>query len=50
MASNTREAATEVYAHLQNEPSKIAADRVSGPISAALNAKFTAEIVPLRRA
>jgi hypothetical protein len=32
-------AATEVYAHLQHDPSKIAADRVSGTISAALDGK-----------
>jgi bifunctional non-homologous end joining protein LigD len=43
-------AATEVYAHLQHDPSKIAADRVSGTISAALNGNPTAQIVPLRRA
>jgi integrase len=43
-------AATEVYAHLQHDSSKIAADRVSGTISAALDGNPTAEIVPLRRA
>jgi integrase len=43
-------AATEVYAHLQHDPSKIAADRVTGAISAALDGNPTAEIVPLRRA
>jgi integrase len=43
-------AATEVYAHLQLDPSKIAADRVSGAISAALDGNPIAEIVPLRRA
>jgi hypothetical protein len=43
-------AATEVYAHLQHDSSKIAADRVSGTISAALDGNPTAQIVPLRRA
>jgi hypothetical protein len=43
-------AATEVYAHLQHNLSKIAADRVSGTISAALNGNPTAQIVSLRRA
>jgi hypothetical protein len=43
-------AATEVYARLQRDPSKIAADRVSGTISAALDGNLTAQIVPLRRA
>jgi hypothetical protein len=43
-------AATEVYAHLQHDPSKVAADRVTGAISAALDGNPTAEIVPLRRA
>ena len=46
----TTAAATEVYAHLQHDPSKIAADRVTGAISAVLNGNPTAEIVPLRRA
>ena len=43
-------AATEIYAHLQHDPSKIAADRVTGAISAALDGNSSAEIVPLRRA
>jgi integrase len=43
-------AATEVYAHLQHDPSKSAADRVSETISAALKGNPVAEIVPLRRA
>jgi integrase len=43
-------AATEVYAHLQHDPSKTAADRVTGAISAALDGNATAQIVPLRRA
>jgi hypothetical protein len=43
-------AATEVYAQLQHDPSKVAADRVTGAISAALDGNPTAEIVPLRRA
>ena len=41
-------AATEVYAHLQHDPSKQVADRISGAISAALDGNPTAEIVPLR--
>jgi integrase len=43
-------AATEVYAHLQHDPSKQVADRISNAISAALDGNSTAEIVPLRRA
>jgi integrase len=43
-------AATEVYAHLQHDPSKHVADRISSAIAAALDGKPTAEIVPLRRA
>jgi integrase len=42
-------AATEVYAHLQHDPSKSAADRVSGTISAALKGNPVAEIIPLRQ-
>lgn len=42
-------AATEVYAHLQHDPSKRVADRVTGAIAAALEGK-TAEVLPLRRA
>ena len=43
-------AATEVYAHLQHDPSKRVADRVSGMISAALDGKAKAQIVSLHRA
>jgi integrase len=43
-------AATEVYAHLQHDPSKQVADRISSAISAALDGNPAAEIVPLRRA
>ena len=41
-------AATEVYAHMQHNPSKGAADRVSETISAALKGNPAAEIIPLR--
>jgi integrase len=42
-------AATEVYAHLQHHPGKRAADRVVGVISAALDGKANANVMPLRR-
>ncbi len=41
-------AATEVYAHMQHNPSKDAADRVSETISAALKGNPAAEIITLR--
>jgi site-specific recombinase XerD len=41
-------AATEVYAHLQHDPSKTAADRVSAAISAALDGKPLAKIIPMQ--
>ena len=49
LTENSAAAATEVYAHLQHDPSKVAADRVSGTISAALDGNPTAESLPLRR-
>jgi integrase len=42
-------AATEVYAHLQHDPSKRVADRISGMISAALDGKPKAQVVSLSR-
>jgi integrase len=42
-------AATEVYAHLQHDPSKRVADRISGIISAALDGKPKAQVVSLSR-
>jgi integrase len=46
---HTTSAATEVYAHLQHHPGKRAADRVVGVISAALEGKANANVMPLRR-
>jgi integrase len=42
-------AATEVYAHLQADPTKRVADRVSGTIAAALEGRGTGTVVPMRR-
>ncbi len=42
-------AATEVYAHLQHHAGKQAAERVVGVISAALEGKANASVMPLRR-
>ena len=38
---------TSNYAHMQNEPARKAADRVRGPIAAALGGKPAAEVVRL---
>jgi hypothetical protein len=40
-------AATEVYAHLRHHPGKWAADREVGVISAALDGKASANVMPL---
>ena len=40
---------SEVYAHMQVDPSVIVADRVSETIAAALEGRGSAEIVPLKR-
>lgn len=38
---------TSIYAHMQQAPARSAADRVVGPIAAALSGKPAAEVVPL---
>jgi integrase len=42
-------AATNVYAHLQHDPSVTVADRVSGSIAAALAGEGDGRVIPLRR-
>ncbi|MBF0308474.1 MAG: hypothetical protein HQL56_02940 [Magnetococcales bacterium] len=42
-------AMTARYAHLADDPVKVAADHVSGHIAAALDGKPTAEVIPLNR-
>jgi integrase len=39
---------TSIYAHMQNDPARRAADRVVGPIAAALGATVAAEFVHLK--
>lgn len=41
--------ATTIYAHMQMDPSRRAADRVTGAIAAALEGKPAAEVIPLER-
>ncbi|MEP7247315.1 MAG: site-specific integrase, partial [Gammaproteobacteria bacterium] len=38
---------TSIYAHMQNDPARRAADRVVGPIATALGAQSGAEVIPL---
>lgn len=40
--------ATNIYAHMQMDPSRRVADRVTGTIAAALDGRSAAEIIPLR--
>jgi integrase len=38
---------TSIYAHMQNDPARRAADRVVGPIATALGAQAVADIIPI---
>ena len=38
---------TSIYAHMQNDPARRAADRVIGPIATALGTQKAAEVVDL---
>lgn len=40
---------TSIYAHMQQDPARRAADRVVGPIATALGVQVPAEVVPLRK-
>ena len=41
--------ATQVYAHLQADPSKLVADRVTKTIAAALEGSEPGSLIPMRR-
>ena len=41
--------ATSRYAHLSDDPTKVAANRISGAIASALDAKPSADVLPLRQ-
>ncbi len=41
--------ATSIYAHMQQDPARRAADRVVAPIATALGLQSKAEVLPLKR-
>ncbi|MBF0311091.1 MAG: tyrosine-type recombinase/integrase, partial [Magnetococcales bacterium] len=49
LLGHTQASTTQRYAHLSADPLKVAADRISGHIAAALGGKPTAEVIPLQK-